>query len=87
MPADPYPSPDPERHAFQIRLTVEEAGNADNFGRYRKTLLAYDNDGNLDGWPKASATGSVDEDLSPAPAARRRRASMTSTATTRSTCC
>ena len=26
-PADPYPDPDPERHAFQIRLTVHEAGD------------------------------------------------------------
>ena len=62
-PADPYPSPDPERHAFQIRLTAEEAGNPDNFGRYRKTLFAYENDGNLDGWPKAVGAGSVQEDL------------------------
>src|SRR5439155_18266718 len=38
-PADPYPSPDPERHAFQIRLTVHEAGDQANFGRYRKTLF------------------------------------------------
>ena len=51
----PIPNPDPERHAFQIRLTVEEAGNPDNFGRYRKTLFAYEDDGNLAGWPKPSA--------------------------------
>jgi hypothetical protein len=62
-PADPYPSPDPERHAFQIRLTVEEAGNPGNFGRYRKTLFAYENDGNLGGWPKAVGEGSVDDEL------------------------
>ncbi len=40
-PADPYPDPDPERHAFQIRLTVHEQGDPDNIGRYRKTLFAY----------------------------------------------
>ena len=57
-PADPYPDPDPERHAFQIRLTAEEDGNADNFGRYRKTLFAYENDGNLDGWPRPIGSGS-----------------------------
>ena len=48
-PADPYPEPDPERHAFQIRLTVHEQANPDNIGRYRKTLHAYRDDGNLDG--------------------------------------
>ncbi len=26
-PADPYPDPDPERHAFQLRLTVHEQGD------------------------------------------------------------
>ena len=57
-PADPYPDPDPERHAFQIRLTVEEDGNAANFGRYRKTLFAYEDDGNLDGWPRPIGSGS-----------------------------
>jgi len=57
-PADPYPNPDPERHAFQIRLTAEEQGNAANFGRYRKTLFAYDDDGNLPGWPRPVGAGS-----------------------------
>ena len=51
-PADPYPNPDPERHAFQIRLTVHEQGDAQNIGRYRKTLHAYRDDGNLDDWPR-----------------------------------
>lgn len=62
-PADPYPDPDPERHAFQIRLTVHEQGDADNFGRYRKTLFAYDDDGNLDGWPRPVGSGSAAGDL------------------------
>ncbi len=57
-PADPFPNPDPERHAFQIRLTVHEAANPENFGRYRKTLFAYEDDGNLDGWPRAVGAGS-----------------------------
>ena len=63
-PVDPYPNPDPERHAFQIRLTVREAAHPANFGRYRKTLFAYRDDGNLAGWPKpigpdASAAGHI----------------------------
>jgi hypothetical protein len=57
-PADPYPDPDPERHAFQIRLTVREAGDPANFGRYRKTLFAYHDDGNVAGWPRPIGTGS-----------------------------
>jgi len=57
-PADPYPDPDPERHAFQIRLTVHEAANPDNIGRYRKTLHAFHDDGNLAGWPRPTGTGS-----------------------------
>ncbi len=57
-PANPFPNPDPERHAFQIRLTVHEAGDAANFGRYRKTLFAYPDDGNLAGWPKPIGSGS-----------------------------
>jgi hypothetical protein len=57
-PADPYPSPDPERHAFQIRLTVHEADDSENIGRYRKTLFAYNDDGNLAGWPKPIGSGS-----------------------------
>jgi hypothetical protein len=57
-PANPYPSPDPERHAFQIRLTVHEAGDSSNIGRYRKTLFAYHDDGNLQGWPKPIGSGS-----------------------------
>ena len=56
-PADPYPDPDPERHAFQIRLTVHEEANPDNIGRYRKTLFAYRDDGNLPGWPKPVGSG------------------------------
>ncbi len=58
FPSDPYPDPDPERHAFQIRLTVHEAGDPENIGRYRKTLHAYGDDGNLPGWPKPIGTGS-----------------------------
>ena len=57
-PVDPYPNPDPERHAFQIRLTVHEAGDPTNIGRYRKTLFAYRNDGNLSGWPRPLGSGS-----------------------------
>jgi hypothetical protein len=56
-PADPYPNPDPERHAFQIRLTVHEAAHPANIGRYRKTLFAYRDDGTLTGWPKPFGTG------------------------------
>jgi hypothetical protein len=51
-PGDPYPDPDPERHAFQIRLTVHEEGDMANVGRYRKTLHAYRDDGNLPDWPR-----------------------------------
>jgi len=51
-PADPYPDPDPERHAFQIRLTVHAAADPSNMAVYRKTLFAYRDDGNLDGWPR-----------------------------------
>ena len=51
-PADPYPDPDPQRHTFQIRLTVHEAGDPANFGRYRKTLFAYRDDGNRPAWPR-----------------------------------
>jgi hypothetical protein len=57
-PVDPYPAPDPERHAFQIRLTVHEAANPANVGRYRKTLFAYNDDGNLAGWPRPIGAGS-----------------------------
>ncbi|MGH2953291.1 MAG: S8 family serine peptidase [Solirubrobacterales bacterium] len=56
-PADPYPDPDPERHAFQIRLTVHELGDPANSGRYRKTLFAYSDDGNLPGWPRPLGSG------------------------------
>ena len=49
---DAYPEPDPERHSFQIRLTVREAGDSSNIGRYRKALFAYRDDGNLAGWPR-----------------------------------
>ena len=51
-PADPYPKPDPERHAFQVRLVVKQADDEDNQGIYRKTLFAYRDDGNLAGWPR-----------------------------------
>jgi hypothetical protein len=57
-PADPYPNPDPERHAFQIRFTVHELNDPANFGRYRKTLFAYGDDGNLAGWPRPVGSGS-----------------------------
>ncbi len=60
-PADPYPNPDPERHAFQIRLTAESTsgfGGDSNFGRYRKTLFAYEDDGNLGEWPRPIGEGS-----------------------------
>ena len=60
---DPYPEPDPERHAFQIRFTVHDAGDPQNFGRYRKTLFAYNNDGNLPAWPRAMGEGSVPAEL------------------------
>ena len=56
-PADPYPSPDPERHAFQVRLTVHEQDDPNNLAQYRKTLFAYNDDGNLPGWPKPVGTG------------------------------
>ncbi len=62
-PADPYPNPDPERHAFQIRFTVHEADDPDNFGRYRKTLFAYADDGNLAGWPRPVGAGSSKDNL------------------------
>ncbi|UJA21164.1 S8 family serine peptidase [Thermoleophilia bacterium SCSIO 60948] len=62
-PADPYPDPDPERHTFQIRLTVHEAGDPENIGRYRKTLHAYNDDGNLAGWPKPVGSGSDADEL------------------------
>jgi len=67
LAGDPYPdsstgnpavNTDPERHAFQLRLTVHQQGDASNIGRYRKTLNAYNDDGNLPGWPKPIGTGS-----------------------------
>jgi hypothetical protein len=61
-PANPYPAPDPERHAFQIRLIVHEANHPDNIGEYRKTLFAYDDDGNLAGWPRPIGAGSAGRD-------------------------
>jgi hypothetical protein len=66
-PADPYAdhstgnpadNTDPERHAFQIRVTVSEDEDPENIGRYRKTLFAYNDDGNLPGWPKPVGSGS-----------------------------
>ncbi len=56
-PGDPYPDPDPERHVFQLRLTVHAAGDAPNIGRYRKSLHAYADDGNHPGWPRAIGSG------------------------------
>ncbi len=70
---DPYPdsstgnpadNTDPERHAFQIRLTVSDGDDADNVGTYRKTLHAYRDDGNLDNWPRPIGTGSSAADHS-----------------------
>jgi len=52
-PGNPYPEPDPERHAFQIRLTAREQADPANVGQYRKTLFAHRDDGTLSGWPKA----------------------------------
>jgi hypothetical protein len=59
-PANPYPEPDPERHSFQIRLTVHEQGDDANIGRYRKALFAYRDDGNLLGWPRPIADADSD---------------------------
>ena len=56
-PANPYPEPDPERHAFQIRLTATEQGDEGNVGEYRKTLHAYEDDGTLGGFPRALGPG------------------------------
>ena len=61
-PVDSYPEPDPERHAFQIRLTARAKADPDNTAVYRKTLHAYRNDGNLPGWPRPMGSGSVAED-------------------------
>jgi hypothetical protein len=61
-PHDPYPDPDPQRHAFQIRLTVEEAGDTANVAISRKTLHAYRDDGLKRGWPRAIGSGSVPRD-------------------------
>ncbi len=58
LPGDAYPEPDPERHSFQVRLTVHDAGDPSLIGRYRKTLFAYRNDGNLPGWPRPIGAGS-----------------------------
>ena len=57
-PADPYPDPDPQRHAFQIRLVVHEAGDEDNVAISRKTLHAYRDDGLQRRWPRPIGTGS-----------------------------
>ncbi len=51
-PRDPYPDPDPERHAFQIKLTAKEVADPANVGMYRKTLFAHRDDGTLAGWPR-----------------------------------
>ncbi len=58
-PVDSYPEPDPERHAFQIRLTAREKADPGNMAVYRKTLHAYRDDGNLPGWPRPVGSGSV----------------------------
>jgi hypothetical protein len=57
-PEDPYPDPDPQRHVFQIRLVVEEAGDKDNVAMSRKSLHAYRDDGLHRGWPKPIGSGS-----------------------------
>ncbi|MEJ7750392.1 MAG: FG-GAP-like repeat-containing protein [Thermoleophilaceae bacterium] len=62
FPVDPYPEPDPERHAFQIRLTAREKADPGNIAVYRKTLHAYRDDGNLSGWPRPVGSGSVPAD-------------------------
>ena len=62
-PADPYPEPDPERHAFQVRLTVHATADPANTAVYRKTLFAYRDDGNLDGWPRPVGSGSEPGDF------------------------
>ncbi len=63
LPGDAYPEPDPERHSFQIRLTVHEAGDEANIGRYRKALFAYEDDGNLPAWPRPMGAGSDPEKM------------------------
>ena len=62
-PQDPYPSPDPMRHAFQIRLTAREQADPANAGRYRKTLFAYEDDGTREGWPKPVGPGESSGEL------------------------
>ena len=57
-PQDPYPDPDPQRHVFQIRLVVQEAGDAGNIAISRKSLHAYADDGNQRGWPRPIGSGS-----------------------------
>jgi hypothetical protein len=61
-PEDPYPDPDPQRHVFQIRLVVEEAGDKDNIAVSRKSLHAYRDDGLLRGWPRPIGSGSKARD-------------------------
>ena len=63
-PVNPYPEPDPERHAFQIRLTATEQGDEGNVGEYRKTLHAYEDDGNLSGFPRALGPGADTDAMS-----------------------
>jgi hypothetical protein len=57
-PEDPYPDPDPQRHVFQIRLVVAEAGDNTNLAVSRKSLHAYRDDGLQRGWPKPIGSGS-----------------------------
>ena len=62
-PANPYPEPDPERHAVQLRLTVHEQDDPQNIGRYRKTIFPYNDDGNVTGFPKAIGAGSNQDEF------------------------
>ena len=50
----PTPSATPSRSGSPSTSTATPT----NFGRYRKTLFAYDDDGNLAGWPRPIGTGS-----------------------------
>ena len=61
-PQDPYPDPDPQRHVFQIRLVVEEAGDPSNIAISRKSLHAYRDDGLRRGWPRPIGLGSRAQD-------------------------
>ena len=55
----PTPSATPSRSASPCTRLDDPA----NFGRYRKTLFAYNDDGNLTGWPKSVGEGSNQGDF------------------------